>query len=179
MNSARDEYRGQEQFRAAFTEFFNSNFEAVETYIRRLWPAADATAIAQDTFAVLLLRWDEITSSRRGYAFRVARHKTIEEYQRRREVATGLADVTGVDRIVQPHYPSDQEHVVAAIHALPPRLREAISLSVLDWPPTRIAKAMRLPVRTVHGYLSEARARIHEHLYGPRRRRHVGAEDEE
>lgn len=120
--------------------------------------AADAT---DEAFVRALERWRRVSamSSPDGWLYRVALHEVQRRGRRRRrgdELARAAAAPHEVDEpaLVDPA-------VLAAVHALPPKARQAVALRyVADLTEREVAEVMGLAPGTVARTLHEARAAL-------------------
>jgi RNA polymerase sigma-70 factor (ECF subfamily) len=135
----------------------------------------DAEEVAQDAF---IRAWHALgrfrgESSFRTWVLRIAWNRAIS---RRRGLAGWLRRATPIDDVAEPAAVGDgqfagmqnaelQAHVVSAIQALTPKLRDALLLVQSgEYQYDEIARMLGIPLGTVKWRVSEARRKVREKL---------------
>ena len=135
----------------------------------------DAEEVAQDAFMRAWKALDRFRgdSSFRTWILRIVWNRAIS---RRRGLAAWLRRSTSIDDVAEPAATSDgqhadvhraqlQAHVVGAIHALSPKLRDALLLAQSgEYQYDEIARMLGIPLGTVKWRISEARRKVRERL---------------
>ncbi|MFJ8745841.1 RNA polymerase sigma factor [Embleya sp. NPDC127516] len=82
-----DSEHRRRRFHDEFTGFVVENAPALVAFVARSFPRleADAQDLAQDAFAIVYARWDQVRSapSPRGYLFKVARNRAYDVWKPR------------------------------------------------------------------------------------------------
>lgn len=135
--------------------------------MRRMGDRQDAADVAQDTFARLCVRSQELESVRepRAYLTVVAKRLLVNRYQRQ---ALEQAYLSSLRDVPESHAPSAEDRAVVletlleldrVLDGLPAKVRRAFLLSQLDGLGyDQIAQLLHVSVRTVTRYMSDAYA---------------------
>ena len=145
----------------------------VENYVRfRLSDNPDWEDIAQEVFTLGFLKYGQLKEKDafKGWILTIARNRCAEYYRRREKTQE-----IGIDEIPElAANPSDsdglRETVEDAMDRLRPEERELLRLIYWeDWPQSRIAQRLGVPVGTVKSRLHKAKQRFKaEYPYHPR-----------
>jgi len=135
----------------------------------------DAEEVAQDAFIRAWRALDRFRgeSSFRTWILRITWNRAISK---RRGLAGWFRRATPIDDVAEPAAADDSQHaavqnaelhaqIVSAIHALSPKLRDALLLAQSgDYQYDEIARMLGVPLGTVKWRISEARRKVREAL---------------
>lgn len=138
-------------------------------FLRRFGPRVSAEDIAQDAFAKLACSKADEIASPRAYLTTTARNLALNDIRRQTNSKTHTrADI----ETIAPAYTADPEAQLiaaeeavaaeAALDALPPHLKQALLLHLVDGlTQPEVAKRLSCSRRTVQRHISEAIAQLH------------------
>ncbi|MGD9968229.1 MAG: RNA polymerase sigma factor [Hyphomonadaceae bacterium] len=136
-------------------------------FLRRFGPRISAEDVRQEAFAKLVAAEEDIASPR-AYLTTTARNLALNDLRRQKNAATDAhADI----ETIAPAYTADPEAQLiaaeeaaaaeAALHALDPRLRDALLLHLVEGlTQPEVAKRLGVSRRTVQRYIEAALAQL-------------------
>jgi len=154
-----------------FACFYREHIDRLVAYLLYQGaPAHLAAELAQEAMITAHRRWDDITSAK-AYVWQVAYRAFLRhELNDHEEPVAEVPEPT----TVLPH-PEEAEawlqkqQVIEVLHALPPRQRQVLALTIDGWTPAEIAALLGINPPAVRSNLRKARCSAAEYLHQVRK----------